>query len=963
MGLLALALQASPYLARYDPADWSRLSNPGTLPAGVGTAVAFSPDGALCAIAYTLSSPYIGVYRTSDWSLIALSSALDATYAVAFSPDGSLLAVGREGGAGNKLILYNTSDWSHFSPASQPPSRVTGIAWSPDGATLAVSHWSSPGVTRYRTSDWAKLSDPASLPVGDGYCVAWSPNGAMLAVGSYGYPSIAVYNTGDWSKRSAPTGPGNYIYGLAFSPDSALLAAAWGQSTYLAIYQTSDGSAITGPASPPAGIAKSIAFSADGTLLAVGHGTSPYLSTYHTSDWSKLANPGTLPNGQVNGLAFTPLPHAALAGDALVEATADGVVGSSAGDLGSGHAAAVAAATGALHGGALPSGGGWLWRPRVTVGGADVSAALTGTVDVEAVEGEARIADVTLLPAAGSIEPATWVGMAVAIDYGRWTGSAWAYARLFTGLVDVPEYDAVTGLLRLRCTDDLQGRMLALSRAQIDALTPGTRWSAAVFDAAADNWRYAQDRMATLPAALDIDPAGTIRLTPWTPTPAPALAYDEGGILDGSLALRLASRSEVKNRITVSFAYRYLRYKRRVVMAGFNGISDLFTYLAEGIPVPTRAMCLQALQGTGWEIVGDAPTWTTVPAGPIDMGDVGGGRHAFWIVTDQNLAALVKTTDGSNKVLPAIPIAQASQAAAIQLTFGFTAALEKRYTQQIEEQYALTVEAALSIAQLGVLPGSDQASLAVDRADASAWESWRAPQSLGQGTETPAQQAQEPLPIVPLPNTETGGENYVDYTPDAATDRNACAGGIEALIAKAQVAIWASHRLHRVALSVPLEPAADLSATVRVDTARITAQGKLARVRHVMDMAAGKATTDLEIALCAVAGTGIVHPADAPAAPDPPAPDSGTPVLSASAYEWVGSKASSAAWNPDEMIGFSCNVASTCTDYDAGAPVYPEQFTFQTPEIEAASRDNQVLPVAQSYAAALVEDQLVIVSE
>ena len=85
--LLAVGHSTSPYVTIYNTADWSKISNPSTLPTGAGNGVAFSPDGSKLAVAH-FSSPYVTIYNTSDWSKISNPSTLPTGVGrgVAFSP-------------------------------------------------------------------------------------------------------------------------------------------------------------------------------------------------------------------------------------------------------------------------------------------------------------------------------------------------------------------------------------------------------------------------------------------------------------------------------------------------------------------------------------------------------------------------------------------------------------------------------------------------------------------------------------------------------------------------------------------------------------------------------------------------------------------------------------------------------------------------------------------------------------
>lgn len=136
---------------------------------------------------------------------------------------------------------------------------------------FACAHANTPFVAIYKTSNWSKIADPATLPNGNGTGVAFNANGSLMAVSHYSpNPSprfVTIYNTSNWSKLADP-----------------------------AILPNDNGRAVT--------------FNLSGTLMAVGHASpnpSPrYITIYNTSNWSKLADPSVLPADDANNLAFSP---------------------------------------------------------------------------------------------------------------------------------------------------------------------------------------------------------------------------------------------------------------------------------------------------------------------------------------------------------------------------------------------------------------------------------------------------------------------------------------------------------------------------------------------------------------------------------------------------------------------------------------------------------------------------------
>lgn len=568
------------------------------------------------------------------------------------------------------------------------------------------------------------------------------------------------------------------------------------------------------------------------------------------------------------------------------------------------------------------------WRPVVTIAGVDESVSITGEIDVMAERGAARIAELTLRLAPGTVNLATWVRRPVTIDYARRdsAGNALYPERLFTGVVDTPEYDPVRRLAHLRCTDDLQGIVLSQSRAALDALIGGY-WSAAVFDAGADAWQYAQDRLSTVPASLDCDAWRTLRLTPWEADASPYLTIQS--VLDGSLRVSLAQASDIVNRIDIEFRYRGPVLKKRVITVGYTYPFDLPEIMIHGYGIPTRQMVGDALRSAGWELAGPI-SYIPVPPGPLTV-NLGGAVQGVWTV---------------------------DSAVAEELCFGYNALLKRRYSQSVEDVYAITVRNAASIAALGELRQARSGGIEV-AFDAGTWERYHEPQDVA-GSMYETTGTAEPEPILP---DIAEGEVAVRYEGTAGRDDRAAAeAAMQTLIAQAQATIWEAHLHNGITFELPIDARLDLHRTLRLDLAGVgvQAKGRVRRVRHRMDCDAGRATTEVEIALCAAVGLGIVHPETAPMAPDEPAVTPATvPLVTHDQQTHVGRAWYSPPLN-DEMFGYFTNLGIGSPDYMAAAPVYPVQYSLRVPGIESESRDNRETFVEAIYDARLVEDEFVV---
>jgi WD40 repeat protein/energy-coupling factor transporter ATP-binding protein EcfA2 len=162
---------------------------------------------------------------------------------VAFSPDGKVLAVGSAGGDRRDVALYDVDTLRPLGDPLPTPQVVTGVAFRPDGNVLAVAYDSSlwgheaegGGVTVYDIHTGQPLERSLSFRMGV-TGVAFSPDGTTLAV---------TYDFGEGGGGGRGGGVGLYeaagcrlictlrddlgcFAGPAFSPDGQVLAVAYG---------------------------------------------------------------------------------------------------------------------------------------------------------------------------------------------------------------------------------------------------------------------------------------------------------------------------------------------------------------------------------------------------------------------------------------------------------------------------------------------------------------------------------------------------------------------------------------------------------------------------------------------------------------------------------------------------------------------------------------------------------------
>jgi WD40 repeat protein len=245
--------------------------------------VAFSPDGKLLA-----ASDSEVTVRVWDWNankqLLQLRGQAGDDAPVRFSPDGKYLAAPAKGGVAILWELATGKEVRTFTP-NGPNGVYTGLAFSPDGKTIATCHHYYVPVNSNRmhavgaTHLWDLRSGkrvreiPHSAKERYASSVAYSPDGAMLAV-SYMGGAVQLWNptTGDLLQQLQDYRH-NFgdPYQLAFSPDGKLLACA-GNDNVARLWETATGRALFRAADEHEGAIKRLHVTPDGkTLVAVSN--------------------------------------------------------------------------------------------------------------------------------------------------------------------------------------------------------------------------------------------------------------------------------------------------------------------------------------------------------------------------------------------------------------------------------------------------------------------------------------------------------------------------------------------------------------------------------------------------------------------------------------------------------------------------------------------------------------------
>lgn len=537
-------------------------------------------------------------------------------------------------------------------------------------------------------------------------------------------------------------------------------------------------------------------------------------------------------------------------------------------------------------------------------------------------------AEIRLNPGSGVYNLYSYQGQELRISAR--TGSS--FVRIFTGIVDIPRVETVNEKIVLEGVT-VRETMIR------NYLTPYVAfigyYSDSVFGPKANVYQEVSNRMETIPADLDFDPSGNWTLTSWTPKTTPDITLTNSDLYrEQQPEVRIESAREVVNQVTIDFTYAYQRLHQAHLSYEWGGNIGICAFLTQGITLPSREMIRSAASSAGWKIgtMSFAGLW---PSGWYRCG-VGGGVVG-WVNTKQDAVLTSNSaTDGSGNNYSNSQVVSNSDISAF-LTQGASWTAKKRFTQNVEESYLLTISSAQSQALYGVREKNESVSLQSDF-DPSQWEDEGLYDAEFSGTRI----SQSPF----------------NYYINADTENTELNNGIVTSLQKARTEILKSHRDTEISFNTFINPNYQLRHTIGLNTSRISAKGKVRGITHTFN-AEGIATSTVRLALYRSLGTSSDSNYVSPARPTftPPAPlglirlDSrwGQDPSQPSAKNWTGYVGN--MWLTVGTGGLNTNTYKT---------TFQESFIVDTPPIPAMRRDQQTYNLSGSYNVAIPTDNLTI---
>ena len=560
--------------------------------------------------------------------------------------------------------------------------------------------------------------------------------------------------------------------------------------------------------------------------------------------------------------------------------------------------------------GGLDGAGTWVaatageWSLFATLGGVDISSRVSGACSVRIAANAARTAEFSFLPA-DVIAPMSLVGQRVTLAFV----GAGVTQPIFSGVVDIPSIDVRSGLISCDCTDQAQEIWANTPRESIDALAGG-RWHVAISGEPEDNFDYLEERIQSVGAAWALDVQQSPRVLPWAEA-ARTLTVRNADVIDGSLAVDLPSREQLRTRITCRLQYRYTLLRQRGITAQYRQPLEWF--------MPSWVF--------GLGVVRESRKWLL-----SDMINGAAKSLPGWDLQSIEIEhPRAGTTNLGTELMPYLFIISESVAPALAL--GFTSTYSTRWQQSVTEDYSVDLVWPGLEAQLGESVSEEIGATLDAPFDHADWgrDATVEPHIAGPGV----------------------GDAALAWQPEGSTsaDRDEA---MRTLLDRAWVRMWSASRSGRVRFGLPCRPDLWLDTSIALEHEKVRAHGKLIELQHTLDLASGAAVTDVVLA--------VGMPGNAPAAhptwslPAPPT-DVYVPPLSAYSCEigtFVGGDPSAPEWDPGAMVGFSTNLEGNVD----GVEYYPHQLRIQAPPLAAEDRDPRTLEAATEIAVTIPTDLL-----
>lgn len=571
------------------------------------------------------------------------------------------------------------------------------------------------------------------------------------------------------------------------------------------------------------------------------------------------------------------------------------------------------------------------WDLDIRIAGTRVSNdTITGDISVTRKENNAALAEFTVRPGSGSFNATADQGKTVTIDAIQGADRT----RIYTGIIDIPEVDVLREQVTYRCTDR---RKEQINNQLTSAKSSIGYYSTTIFGEAEDTYAEVQDRLTTVPKALDFDAYGNYRITDLAAKSSADYTLGDSDIYSRTVNLEVTSRARIINKVDIQFEYRFPKLYHWETFFSWThpGNSQFCLVLADGYTLTSKELVRQAVAAAGWPIRGDINFTDTPAAGWYRCSTSGSDPLVAWSpVTLTGTPTAATNPDGSTQVDAAgNTVYNMSNTTFTDMNqvfcLGASWTAAQRWAQTISESYSMTVQAPQSQTKFGSVTRTNRYGLE-STFDTGPWEEY----SRDDGA--------------------YAGSQVIDQDVNRQEMRNA----VETALNVAKTTILASHRDNRVSFQRSLWPEIDLTDTVELDTTELDVIGKVSEIQHTFNASTAEATTALVLSFSQAEGSASDSTLSVPSAPTYTASQQVTGVQLGNHFGKDPSSAAAASWTG--MVGNKFNCTNLNGYQNCDITQYPVYFIVDTPAVQSDARENRTVTTSASYNVEIPNDSLTI---
>lgn len=471
---------------------------------------------------------------------------------------------------------------------------------------------------------------------------------------------------------------------------------------------------------------------------------------------------------------------------------------------------------------------------RVRIGGRDIDVCrLMAQMEISHAENQSYLCDFRLREDAGEVDVYRWHGKPVEVEVLHAGGSV----RIYTGVADISAFH----FPRRRTVSCSDRRMLQINRLPPAVVRSVGYTSVSAHGRFKDLAEEMAARLETVPASFEFDAYGTGYLTAWQPKAVADRTVGRCDVYRREPQLSVLPVGRVLNRVNIRLASQFSRLWQRDVRFSFDSGYHVCVYHWFGLP-PAVADMKAAIERAGW-------AWSDWQSTGLEKGGVYQCGKTPWLWSPVSRKVLGKKDPASTSIADVSAVSVQDFTDYYARSASWSAS--RRWTQNVDEIYALSLQNAASIGRYGELAEDLHYTVRHEMRDDEWGRDYR--------------DAQAPPPHF---RQAANGDRYADLA-----DADELRDTVQVAYWTAYTKMLASHRENTLELQVKFLPDIDLRHTHRIDLDYFQGRAKVAGFVHRIDFVRKTGRTDVRYKFFQNAADGGITPFVPPPPPAmPPLP-------------------------------------------------------------------------------------------